>query len=366
MHFKRMVLLSILVPTRNRAGDLKRCLALIADAVDEAHCSDKIEVVCVDNWSVDDTPEVIAAARARMPYLRAERHHEERPSAEASYFHGAAFCRGEFVWSFGDDDEIDRGALTRLIPLLGAEDFYLINMRIADGRLHHYILSSSANVRYGKASDLVKDLGVVSATTTLSCLCIRRSLLKEAIWARYLGLSLIYSHSCALLAMCHYGPAMFVGEPVLTYKMNTVTDEFSRISRVMTERGKSPYAPWTSDLVSMLFEVAKDTGLSIGEIANFEEIEFSKTDYNTKHTILWCFVLYHMTQQLSLAVHEGVSSWLAPADELKLLEFFRQAGPEAEGLFRELAAAAIWIIPSPQRELHVEELVSRHRAKLQL
>ena len=101
MHFKRMVLLSILVPTRNRAGDLKRCLALIADAVDEAHCSDKVEVVCIDNWSVDDTSEVIAAARARMPYLRAERHHEERPSAEASYFHGAAFCRGEFVWSFG-------------------------------------------------------------------------------------------------------------------------------------------------------------------------------------------------------------------------------------------------------------------------
>ena len=97
---------------------------------------------------------------------------------------------------------------------------------------------------------------------------------------------------------------------------------------------------------------------------NFEEIEFSKTDYNTKHTILWCFVLYHMTQQLSLAVHEGVSSWLAPADELKLLEFFRQAGPEAEGLFRELAAAAILIIPSPQRDMHVEELVSRHRAKL--
>ncbi len=90
MHFKRMVLLSILVPTRNRAGDLKRCLALIADAVDEAHCSDKIEVVCVNNWSVDDTPEVIAAARA---YLREERHHEERPSAEASYFHGAAFYR---------------------------------------------------------------------------------------------------------------------------------------------------------------------------------------------------------------------------------------------------------------------------------
>ena len=49
----------------------------------------------------------------------------------------------------------------------------------------------------------------------------------------------------------------------------------------MTERGKSPYAPWTSDLVSLLFEVAKDTGLSIGEIANF----------NAKHTILWCFVL---------------------------------------------------------------------------
>jgi len=107
MHFKRMVLLSILVPTRNRAGDLKRCLASSPMPSTQAHCSDKIEVVCVDNWSVDDTPEVIAAARARMPYLREERHHEERPSAEASYFHGAAFCRGEFVWSFGDDDEID-------------------------------------------------------------------------------------------------------------------------------------------------------------------------------------------------------------------------------------------------------------------
>jgi glycosyltransferase involved in cell wall biosynthesis len=207
-----MPLLTILIPTRNRARDLQRCLELIADAVDTASCAQDVEVVCADNCSKDETRAIVTAAIARMPYLRYERQREERQSAEASYFNSFDFCRGEFVWSFGDDDEMDAAALVHLIPVLGKADFYLINMRIlSEGKHHHYILTSAANIQYQTTADLFKDLGLVSATTTLSCLCVRRTHMRQDVWARYLGLSLIYSHSCALLALFHQKPAIFVG-----------------------------------------------------------------------------------------------------------------------------------------------------------
>jgi glycosyltransferase involved in cell wall biosynthesis len=306
------------------------------------------------------------AAASRMPYLRYERQLEERASAEASYFNSIDFCRGEFVWSFGDDDEMDADALVRLMPVLGKADFYLINMRIlSEGKHHHYILTSAANIQYRATSDLFRDLGVVSATTTLSCLCVRRSQVRESVWGRYLGLSLIYSHSCALLALFHGKPAMFVGEPILTYKMNTVSDEFSRISEVMLARGKSPYAPWTTDLVGMLMELSRETGLSVAEIAGFEEIEFSKTDHRAKHTLLWCFILFHLTQQFIIA-DQPEPLWLS-ADEFEfMLEFFRQAGDEAEALFRELHAAVSWVGHTRNRSAHVQELVIRLRRKLEV
>ncbi len=111
-------LLTIAVPTFNRAAQLKDLLAVLQPQIAGVP---EVEVFVSDNASDDDTPEVIgcaqrsfAAANAR---LRTHRHSTNLGS-DANF----AFCfrqaAGTFFWMCGDDDLIVPGAVDEMLGLL--------------------------------------------------------------------------------------------------------------------------------------------------------------------------------------------------------------------------------------------------------
>jgi abequosyltransferase len=117
---ERRPLLTIAIPTYNRADDLAELLEVLEPQVAQFP---QVELLISDNGSTDNTAEVIAATGRLLTtaggQLRVHRH-ETNIGADANF----AFCyeqaKGHFFWICGDDDRIVPGALAEVISHLQA------------------------------------------------------------------------------------------------------------------------------------------------------------------------------------------------------------------------------------------------------
>lgn len=90
-------LVSVIIPTRNRAGLLPRAVASV-----RAQTYAAIEILIVDDASTDETPAVVAAMLAEDPRIRSLRNAEAMQNAARNV--GIEAARGE-VLAFLDDDD---------------------------------------------------------------------------------------------------------------------------------------------------------------------------------------------------------------------------------------------------------------------
>ena len=104
-------LLSICIPTRNRAQFLHTLLESIARQVTPA-----VEVVISDDASTDDTASLIESFRPRLPRLTYEKV-DPAFRYDRNLLHAVALARGEFCWLFGDDDRLEPGGSLRCSAL---------------------------------------------------------------------------------------------------------------------------------------------------------------------------------------------------------------------------------------------------------
>lgn len=113
----RPPLLSVCIPTYNRAGFLRPLLARIA--ADTADLADLVEIIVADNASTDDTAAVCAEARLAPP-LRVFRH-EENIGGLSNYRFVISQARGKYCLYLADDDILFWPALLRALKRLEAD-----------------------------------------------------------------------------------------------------------------------------------------------------------------------------------------------------------------------------------------------------
>jgi glycosyltransferase involved in cell wall biosynthesis len=123
-------LLSICVPTYNRAAMLRVMLETVAPQV--AELSPEVELCVSDNASPDDTQDVIGHARTLFPF------HASRNEANVGPIRNYnrvvnEMSSGEYVWLLGDDDLLLPGAVRTLLSLIRERphlDAFWINCRV--------------------------------------------------------------------------------------------------------------------------------------------------------------------------------------------------------------------------------------------
>ncbi len=112
--------LTIAVPTYNRADFLDRCLgALWAQISADSLLKEKVELVVSNNCSPDHTEAVIRKYSESTDIRSFTQQENVGPDRNiANCFEKA---RGKFVWIFGDDDILLPGALKHLVAILERE-----------------------------------------------------------------------------------------------------------------------------------------------------------------------------------------------------------------------------------------------------
>lgn len=303
-----MPFISIVIPTRNRADQVGKTIDVFMEIINCSRHQENIELICVDNFSTDHTWQVLEkAAEIYGRSLIVKKQLRQCHTAESSAFLAAEYATGDYIWLFGDDDIPHQDSIDSLFEILFSYGpaFLLLNINIQLGDAQiSYINSLNSSILFNSGRELFKSFGLVSATTTLSCIVFQRERFNNDLFWRLNSISQIYSHTCALLGSFHDSPCVFLPRPLLTYRQNSLDEESQRIGTFSLTSDTSFFYPYTAGLSKLLVVVEKYTLIPVAEILEFEEIELSKTTWRVKHSLLWCFIVRMTLNSLSLISSE--------------------------------------------------------------
>src|SRR3954470_7738221 len=109
-------LLSICIPTFNRANELKISLPEILNQA--AKFKDKIEVIVSNNASTDGTEEVLNKLKNEYSFLKTYRN-DINIGFNLNFFRlSDEYATGKFFWLIGDDDVVDYNAIETILQVL--------------------------------------------------------------------------------------------------------------------------------------------------------------------------------------------------------------------------------------------------------
>jgi glycosyltransferase involved in cell wall biosynthesis len=111
--------LSLVIPCYNEEENVAELLRRVGETL--ATIGRPFEVVLVDDGSKDKTPEMLAEAKTRLPWLRVIRMKQNRGQS-AAFEAGFAAARGELIATIDADLQNDPEEIPRLLPMLGDYD----------------------------------------------------------------------------------------------------------------------------------------------------------------------------------------------------------------------------------------------------
>ncbi|HEV2620169.1 MAG TPA: glycosyltransferase family 2 protein [Acidobacteriaceae bacterium] len=176
--------LSICIPTYNRADCLDNCLGSLERAI--RRCNDQIEIVVSDNASTDRTQDVVDAWKALLPirYVR----NAANIGGERNFFSAASHAKAEYVWIFGDDDDFEEFAVEEILRYVGmGYDVILSNYSSWSKDMEQMITSNVMGRGYEEAYDdpdvILSTFGILLGY--ISSMVVRKNILFSASPSEY-------------------------------------------------------------------------------------------------------------------------------------------------------------------------------------
>jgi abequosyltransferase len=140
-------LLTIAIPTYNRAECLRELLSVLAN---QLRNEPRVELMISDNASPDETPSVVqdfVARGLRVRYIR----NPQNVGPDANFLQCFEQAAGKYVWLFSDDDLIVPGAVAKIVEYCESADYDLLS-------LSSYPFENSHQPRSAKAGRDVIDI----------------------------------------------------------------------------------------------------------------------------------------------------------------------------------------------------------------
>jgi len=110
------ILLSIGIPTYNRAGFLEELLSNIAPQMSEF--KGIVELCISNNHSKDNTREIVTKFLKRYPNLIKYNENKENLGFDKNVLKVINMAEGKFVWTFSDDDSIAKDGIKKVIKFI--------------------------------------------------------------------------------------------------------------------------------------------------------------------------------------------------------------------------------------------------------
>jgi abequosyltransferase len=115
-------LLTIAIPTYNRAGFLRQ---LLDSVIGQVKNEGRVELLISDNASTDETANLVSALdldSVRMTVIR----NDENIGPDANFLQCYEHASGKYVWIMGDDDLLVPGAVNTVLDFISRDEYELI------------------------------------------------------------------------------------------------------------------------------------------------------------------------------------------------------------------------------------------------
>lgn len=321
-------ILSIVIPTRNRSSFLAELLQCLSDEVILSDLQQEVEIVCVDNFSQDNTREVVSSFACLFPFILYCKQPESFGTAEESMFSAVTFATGDYVWTMGDDDLVLKGGVSAVFEVLrtGEYGFILLNSLITDyqNRVEAlYFSDQRENLRYETTKNLFYEMGFVTHTTTISCLCFRRGAFQLETCQDFAAISPIYSHSFSIFTLYQMEPALFLRTPVVCFRLSQAEDEVASHARYQRSLNRSSYWSFHVGFMELVRFSSEQSRIPLEWFLGVQELEFNRFMMAITPMRLRTIVFRAIVMQARLFLMTGdQQEEIIDSDFLLLEEFF--------------------------------------------
>lgn len=209
-------ILSICIPTYNRANCLEECLNSIAKSI--AGFEDDVEIVISDNASTDTTQKVVEKFCGTLSVIRYFRN-VENIGGERNFRLVASLAEAEYILVFGDDDKMAAAAIEIILDKIKkGVDLLVLNYSIWDKNFSHCIKSHAFSMRdktYHHKNLIMSDQGLNIGY--ISTVVVKKDLffvLSAAEYEKYVpfGFPFAYAVYAGMKENCE---AVYVSEPIV-------------------------------------------------------------------------------------------------------------------------------------------------------
>lgn len=185
---KHQVLLSICIPTYNRADKLKICLECIDDAIKNIDKNQNIEVVISDNNSDDETSSIIENYKAKIKNLKSYRNRDNLGFNQNMLLLLNQYSNGEYIWMIGDDDYIDSNAISKIMNIIYnyKPNIILVKHRIFQKLEDFFSFRKQNNILFKKKNDgnililpFLKAIDYIAVPSNIFCTFMSSAIFKK-------------------------------------------------------------------------------------------------------------------------------------------------------------------------------------------
>ena len=248
-------LLSICIPTFNRSNYLHLCLSQFCKQI--APFIDEVELLVVDNYSTDNTKEIVAEIQKLFSFVSYHRQ-EQNIGADGNFYWCFKHASGKYVWIFGDDDILLDHKLKVVMELLKKNQPDLVHLGGYAFVGDDYLLEAPKKKPIFPKPDVEFDLSkkkflnkVHYYITFATANIVNKSILPNNFdYESFLGLNLIHT-SWILEALTTGSKFTVVNEKIFASKINntggyklfeTFSENFNKIINYFVEvRGMGIY-----------------------------------------------------------------------------------------------------------------------------
>jgi len=260
------MILSICIPTYNRASFLKQCLQSIVSQFQNETVRSQVEIVISDNGSTDNTQEIIQEFASRFSNIVSIKN-SDNIGFDRNVLAVVGSAHGTYCWLLGDDDALFEDALKKYLPRLQKAEaaYYMVNCLGYD---HSLIAPSVSNpnlhiekdMYYRMLQDFVRSItdmnDIVGYFGGMSVQVFSRSVWNKCMdKEQWIGTQTI--HLFVLLSAYRELAFQQIAEPfVKTRSDNMRWDTFTGLE-TLTKRAYSTYKTrvWILDLYSMPYSI---------------------------------------------------------------------------------------------------------------
>ncbi|NOQ29837.1 MAG: glycosyltransferase [Helicobacteraceae bacterium] len=205
-------LLSICIPTFNRAGYLDKNLKFLSEQKD----IDKVQIVVADNCSTDNTFDIVNKYNCslNLKYFK----HSKNVGIYSNLDSLAGISDATYIWILGDDDIIAENSIPKVLKIIKDKDINLcyVNQKMYESNIPKTNIPKTIKINQDKIYKDGRDLFVdVSMTLQfISAIIIKKEKMIKAI-KKYNNIFIVERHVIQFLDVMSKGKCYLVSEPLI-------------------------------------------------------------------------------------------------------------------------------------------------------